>query len=738
MDKYEFNIKVEQIKKMVSRGDYGTAMKIADTIDWHRVRNASLLSMIAQIYEKNEEYQEAKDILLLAFERAPVGKRLLYKLADLALKDGSTAEAEAYYREFCDLAQDDPRQYLLRYKILKAKKAPVDQLIRALEVYTASEVDEKWLYELADLYHKAGIEDKCVATCDRIMLLFGLGKYVDKAMDLKLQYAPLNKYQMDLVENRDKYEAKLRAVEEEYSGNAPELDDYDEGTPDSEASKQVAMQIHEDAQAKKLADEMSRLSEEEGRTAVVEEDDDMGATRTIADLSQVRRGGQTAAPEVQEEEENTIPTEEEREIERQKLAIRAAKEREEMEEEALRRAEEEREAARREEEERRAKKQAEIDRERARRNQVRNIPAPEEDDDDGELELESLDDMLDTNNLMIEAETDEEGLSMAVSSLKEIHRELGIKNPVAKISSEKLNKRGISAVADMLAGKDLIIQHAAGLTDAVQNELDDLMEKDRSGMIVVLIDTPENLEALHAHNTSLASKFQYIGSNENASAQKEADTEMEAALKRSTEKQEQIARDVVNAEQETEEEPGQEEAEAPQEEPEYEEEETDILEESSEPETDEEDEEEPEPEEYIPPKKAKLFAKQEKPQKKAPVAEEEPELPEETASAAEEVVPEDYDDKEEMDPDEFAQYACKYAAEIDCSITGKSLLALYERIEMMEEDEVRLTKAAAVDLIEEAADKAEKKSLGKKIAGLFSPTYTKEGLLILHEKDFFD
>ena len=557
-------------------------------------------------------------------------------------------------------------------------------------------------------------------------------------MDLKLQYAPLNKYQMDLVENRDKYEAKLRAVEEEYSGNAPELDDYDEGTPDSEASKQVAMQIHEDAQAKKLADEMSRLSEEEGRTAVVEEDDDMGATRTIADLSQVRRGGQAAAPEVQEEE-NTIQTGEEREIERQKLAIRAAKEREEMEEEALRRAEEEREAARREEEERRAKKQAEIDRERARRNQVRNIPAPEEEDDDGELELESLDDMLDTNNLMIEAETDEEGLSMAVNSLKEIHRELGIKNPVAKISSEKLNKRGISAVADMLAGKDLIIQHAAGLTDAVQNELDDLMEKDRSGMIVVLIDTPENLEALHAHNTSLASKFQYIGSDENASAQKEADTEMEAALKRSTEKQEQIARDVVNAEQETEEEPEQEDAEALQEEPEYEKEETDILEESSEPETDEEDEEEPEPEEYVPPKKAKLFAKQEKPQKKAPVTEEEPELPEEAASAAEEeVVPEDYDDKEEMDPDEFAQYACKYATEIDCSITGKSLLALYERIEMMEEDEVHLTKAAAVDLIEEAADKAEKKSLGKKISGLFSPTYTKEGLLILHEKDFFD
>ena len=137
------------------------------------------------------------------------------------------------------------------------------------------------------------------------------------------------------------------------------------------------------------------------------------------------------------------------------------------------------------------------------------------------------------------------------------------------------------------------------------------------------------------------------------------------------------------------------------------------------------------------PKKTGIFGKSKEAPKKPAADKEKPKTPVK-AEAAEEVVPEDYDDKEEMDPDEFAQYACKYASEIDCSITGKSLLALYERIEMMEEDEVRLTKAAAVDLIEEAADKAEKKSLGKKIAGLFSPTYTKEGLLILHEKDFFD
>ena len=127
MDKYEFNIKVEQIKKMVNKEDFATAMKIADTIDWRRVRNANLLSMIASVYEKNEEYQEAKDILLIAFERAPVGKRLLYKLTQLAIKQGNIQEAESYYREFCDLAGDDSRQDILRYLILKAKGASVEQ-----------------------------------------------------------------------------------------------------------------------------------------------------------------------------------------------------------------------------------------------------------------------------------------------------------------------------------------------------------------------------------------------------------------------------------------------------------------------------------------------------------------------------------------------------------------------------------------------------------------------------------
>lgn len=731
MDKYEFNIKVEQIKKLVNRGDYVTAMKIADTIDWHRVRNASLLSMVAQVYEKNEEYQEAKDILLLAFERAPIGKRLLYKLTDLAIKEGSIAEAEAYYREFCELAQDDPRQYLLRYLILKAKKAPVDQLIRSLEMYTSTEVDEKWMYELAELYHDAGMDEKCVSTCDTIMLLFGLGKYVDKAMDLKLEYAPLNKYQMDLVENRDKYEAKLRAVEEEYAGPASRKGSaadaqVQEPEEEPELADDEAFRIHEEEQTEKLAKEVAKISEEELPLST-EDEDDLEPTRTLDDLKAIR--GRKIAP-CAPSEESAQDAEAEHEIERQRAAIRAAKEREEMEAEALRRAEEEREAARREEEERRVRKQAEIDRERAAherelREQVL-LARDKENQEDEDLEIESLDDEPETNHLMIEAKSDEEGLSMALDALRKIHKELGCKNPVAKISSEKLNKRGISAVAEKLVGKDLIVEHAAGLTIGVQNELDDLMEKDKSGMIVVLIDTPDNLEALHAHNTSLAGKFQYIGENkelaENIEAEEAEEEAVEEALQKEIAVQEKIARETAATEEPPMPEEEPEEEEIPEEEP---------------PKTVKKPERKPEVRQELKPEKEAEKAQNVRPEP-APAAKRPEQNPVQAVKPDEELSAEEYDDATEMDIDEFAQYACKYASEIDCSITGKSMLALYERIEMIEEDGVRLTKKAAVDLIEDAADKAEKKTLGKKLTGLFSPTYDKDGYLILREKDFFD
>ena len=197
MDKYEFNIKVEQIKKLVNKKDFATAMKISDTIDWRRVRNANLLSMVSQVYEENGEYQEAKEVLLLAYERAPIGKRLLYKLGELAIREGSIKEAEDYYNEFCQLAPNDPRRFLLQYLILKEKGMPVSVLIQTIEQYTATEPDEKWLYELAQLYAEAGRSSDCVQTCDKITLMFGMGNYGELAKELKQRYmfASKNNYQ---------------------------------------------------------------------------------------------------------------------------------------------------------------------------------------------------------------------------------------------------------------------------------------------------------------------------------------------------------------------------------------------------------------------------------------------------------------------------------------------------------------------------------------------------------------
>ena len=458
MDKYEFNIKVEQIKKVVNKGDYETAMKIADTIDWRRVRNANLLSMIAQVYEKNSEYQEAKEILLLAFERAPVGKRLLYKLAELAIKGGDIREAEDYYREFCEMAADDPRQHLLRYMILKAKKAPADQLLQALERYTSTELDEKWMYELAELYRAAGREDDCVRTCDRIMLMFGVGKYVDKAMELKLQYAPLTNYQMDLVENRDKYEAKLRAVEQKYNGTARSLDLYGEETAAAYQPEETVQPESYELKSEKLAAEKAAMEREVAKeTAASQEPERMFVEKEEREpvYETIRRPVQEPTEEElrasihQAEIENALAeelsrisiedcSEPERPLEQTKVLhdIRSIlpgmeeSERIPVQEtsavsEVVSAPEEPVFEEKRVVPEKSAVPAGQSYGMESAAREAAVFAAYEDDEED----LQPI-----HNHLMIEAITPEKGLEMAVEALRKIHRETGTKNPVVKIT----------------------------------------------------------------------------------------------------------------------------------------------------------------------------------------------------------------------------------------------------------------------------------------------------------------
>lgn len=700
MDKYEFNIKVEQIKKLVNKGDYETAMKIADGIDWRRVRSTSLLASISQVYERNEEYQEAKDILLLAFERAPIGKGLLFKLTDLALREGNVSEAEAYYREFCELCGEDPRQNLLRYLILEAKQAPLEQLIVSLERYCQDELDEKWLYKLAELYQKAGREEDCVRICDKLMLLFGLGKYVDKAMALKQKYAPLTKYQMDLVENREKYEEKLRAVEEEYSSGRRHREDeeieadedFDEPDDDSEAEEArrmaVGASLGEEQAEKELAREISRIPQEEYHAD--DEEDSLGETRVLTDIRRVGREPEEGKAEA--------------------LKQTAAASDSRTAGNAQAGAEEDRtsesEAARREE---------------------AIVRAYEEEEETviEDWDLEPVEN--DSNHLMIEAEDPESGLSLALESLKKIHRELGTKNPVAKISAQNLNRRGIFSVADRLSGRDLIVERAADLDEFSVRDLSELMEADKSGMIVVLIDTPSRMERLHNENPDLADKFQYIGCRAQEKAEENRRREeAEAARRREEERRLEAARLQAEREAEAERQRRIEEEERAKEQ-EF-----------------QDDYKEPAEEDYD----ARDFYEEDFQDDGARGRErEEHDSYQEDEYQDEEAYEDSWDNEEqesdgyseegddrEMDVEEFAQYACKYASEIDCSISGKSMLALYERAEMMEEDGVPLTRESAEDLIEEAADRAEKPSFG----GFFSSKYDKDGLLILKEKHFFD
>ena len=200
----------------MERKDYETAVKIADTIDWERVRNIKMLSTVSLAYEKVSRFEEAKDILLMAYECAPVGRRFLYKLTELAIKQGEYDEAEDYLKEFAATSPQDPSRLVLRYEIAKAKGEPTDRLITILEAYQKREFEEKWSYELASLYYRVGKNEECVKLCDEIVLWFSVGTYVEKAMELKQRIAPLTPEQIEKRENKEKYLRRLEEVQKEF------------------------------------------------------------------------------------------------------------------------------------------------------------------------------------------------------------------------------------------------------------------------------------------------------------------------------------------------------------------------------------------------------------------------------------------------------------------------------------------------------------------------------------------
>ncbi len=864
MDRNEFNLRVDQMRKQAGLGDYATAMKIADGIDWRRVPNVSLLSQVSEIYEKNQEYGEAKEILLLAFERAPMGKGLLYKLTQLALKDKNVEEADAYYKEFCDLARDDTRQYILQYQILKEKKAPASKLIQPLEQYNAREIDEEWLYELAEAYHTAGRSEDCIAACDRIMLLFGTGPYVEKAAKLKQEGegATLTSYQQSLIDHSYIYEEQLEKVKEEYaqaSKAEPEVDAGDilmEAEPEPEQALVPAAEDAGEEPAGEAAPEKelppaeeAPKAEEKPESPVVKEDGktmlrvdvpsfvasdviagyvDEGAKPPIQDeidaqieehmrrLEEEKEASRRAAQELidaKKAEEERIAAEkaeaeriaaEKAEAERiaaeKAEAERIAAEKAEAERIAAEKAEAERIAAEKAEAERIAREKAEaeriaaekaeaerIAREKAEaeriarekeekerveqamqaaiaaekeriaaerlaaeqaeakrieeaakaaaqaekerialeRNEPAYIPQPKVVEElgitkvlpkigKGKTEEETAAEAAPAKaravfsvpgdgNALIEGKTAEEALALAVERLKEIRNQTGIINPAAKIKAGKLNVKGLAKAMPKVAGKDLIIEEAGDLTeDSIRQLLDVLAEEDGLRTIL-LVDNPLQISSLKAIYPELAEAFHAPAAEDGIKVRP-----VKPVPAKPAEEKAEAVKPAEKPAAKPAEKPAVKPVEAPAAKPVKARNEKKAAAEEA----------KPAPVKVV-----------EKPAP-APAA-----APEKTSAAPAKPAEHAYSE-EELDIDAFARYASDYAKKIDCVITGKSMLALYERIEIMQEDGVALTRQNAEALIEEAADRAEKPPLMKRIGGIFAKKYDKDGMLILKEDDF--
>ena len=697
MDKYEFSIKAEQIKKLSSQGDYKTAMQIADTIDWNRVRNANLLSSIADIYEYNGEYEEAKDILLMAFERAPVGKRFLYKLSELSLRSGSIEEAIEFYKEFLDVSPEDPRKYLLRYKILKAKGAMASQLVGPLEQFTETELDEKWLYELAKLYGEAGREEDCIALCDKMILLFGMGKYVDKAQDLKLQYRP--------------FEEDIRRAPRKESFTLPEEE------PAFEEKKSSGRGVYEDKPSvREVPEEASEaLAPKEVSREEIQREKEKQAESNALSKSEEK-------PEQEKESETEAFSKEETVEGSDKASLEESKEASEV-----------------------LSKESSEEKAEGKEAVQEETPAA----------TDKKEESIPTYHMIIEADTLEEGFKIAVEEIKYFHQEYKLEFKVAKTNADKLNEKGFAPFAEKLKERDLIIEEAGKLKYSVVDEIERYIQNPKDASSIILVDVYDHFDRMAEDRPRFIDYFDIVSNKEEPEEEEDNDLEdvdLEASVEEpeKEEPEETVEEEYVPHKpsifdrparpytEVLEEEARKEEAKEKQEAPSEVREEAPSRDfEDAEPEEEYYDDENEDYDEEIEEEAVEDAPSVREERREAPIREEEEDLSA-ISDALEKHSPLGQREKKNagMSIDEFAEYAISYADSIDCAITEKGITALYERIQLMEEDGIILNKQSEEALVEEAADQAEKPSLGKKLSSFLRPKYNKDDKLILREEHF--
>lgn len=303
MDKYEYRVRTEQMLEYMEQKSYKKAMEIADSIDWRKAKNAAMLCTASEIYEYNGEYEKSREILFIAYDRAPGSRKIVYRLGTLALKLNDVREATDCYEEFIAMAPKDPNQYILRYKILKSQNAPLSQQIEALEEFKKAEYVEKWAYELAKLYHEAGMVAECLEECDDLILWFSEGKYVYQAMELKMKYKPLTPLQQEKYNHRNDEKKPVKKVEPVAEKKEEKVENVEEPTVEMKVDEvNAAISLENTTKVEAVSAEEAEKIEE---TAVAEEESVEEEAETIEE-----------APAEEEEEAETIeetPAEEEAE-----------------------------------------------------------------------------------------------------------------------------------------------------------------------------------------------------------------------------------------------------------------------------------------------------------------------------------------------------------------------------------------------------------------------------------------
>ena len=343
MDKYEYRVKTEQMLEYMGEKSYKKAAEIADSIDWRKVKNAAMLCGASEVYEYNGEYEKSREILFLAYDRAPGSRKIVYRLGTLALKMNDIRESVDCYEEFVAMAPKDPNQYILRYKILKSQKAPLNQQIEALEDFKKAEYVEKWAYELAKLYDAAGMLTECLEECDDLILWFSEGKYVYQAMELKMKYKPLTPLQQEkYIHRNDKPTPAKRKKEpiaeksEEIAEKKEYVEEEKKAEPFEEEEKEVTSEQKEEKEALEMkeAEEVALEEKEEPKEeeAVLEEEEEPKEEEAVLEEEEEPKEEEVVLKEEEEPKEEEAVLEEEEEPEEGEDALEM---KEELREEEL-------------------------------------------------------------------------------------------------------------------------------------------------------------------------------------------------------------------------------------------------------------------------------------------------------------------------------------------------------------------------------------------------------------------